>query len=517
MEPAAPAETDQKDALAEQVRAAVEPLLSAYGDAAVVVGVVSPEGPRFFGFGRVSDEFRVTPDEHTRFEIGSVTKVVIGLLLADMAERGEVLLDDAVQTYLPPELVVPGFVNRPITLLDLATHSSGLSELPWDMPYRRRERGEKVGEEETIGHPSGTQYTRERLAKALRKEALSQAPGSEYAYSSLGFGLLGIALSERAKTPLGPLLHERIFTPLGMHETHLYPEDARFDQRFAQGQNEAGRQTWFRSDEEALAACCGLRSSAFDLAKLVQVQLDNSEALAKAARWTQYPVRRSGWQGGYTYLERMGLGWHVMSRPRGRLYKFGRMSGYATLIDVDPAATRGVIVLAAHHTFPVAMVSDALLPRPVAEHDAHTRVLEAENAIQQPAIAQWEAGISLLGVAASHTKPSAGERVEVRLRFRAERPIARALTLSVHADGRAGRTLINHRPSLSTQAWPVGHVVEHVLSFVVPSDYPSTDAQLWFGWYDASGIVKLNDGAERVKGPAIEVLATAGADHRVGP
>ncbi len=80
------------------------------------------------------------------------------------------------------------------------------------------------------------------------------------------------------------------------------------------------------------------------------------------------------------------------------------------------------------------------------------------------------------------------ECVEVDLRFRADRPIARELTLSVHADGRAGRILINHRPSVSTQVWPVGHVVEHVLSFVVPNDYPTTDAQLWFGWYDASGI-----------------------------
>ena len=62
----------------------------------------------------------------TIFQIGSVTKVFTALLLADMAERGEVRLSDPAASYLPGFRVETG----PVTLADLATHTSGLPRLP---------------------------------------------------------------------------------------------------------------------------------------------------------------------------------------------------------------------------------------------------------------------------------------------------------------------------------------------------------------------------------------------------
>jgi serine-type D-Ala-D-Ala carboxypeptidase/endopeptidase len=64
------------------------------------------------------------------FEIGSITKVFTAILLADMADRGEVKLDDPVAMYLPADVRIPERSGRKITLLDLSTQSSGLPRMP---------------------------------------------------------------------------------------------------------------------------------------------------------------------------------------------------------------------------------------------------------------------------------------------------------------------------------------------------------------------------------------------------
>ena len=86
-------------------------------------------------------------DGDTVFEIGSITKVLTALILADMDERGEVTMADPVAKYLPASVKVPDYQGTPITLLDLATYTSGLPDLPdnfalnpldphsWILPY----------------------------------------------------------------------------------------------------------------------------------------------------------------------------------------------------------------------------------------------------------------------------------------------------------------------------------------------------------------------------------------------
>ena len=72
----------------------------------------------------------VAPDADTVFEIGSITKVFTSLILADMAVRGEVKLDDPVAKFLPPTVKVPERDGRKITLLDLSNQVSGLPRMP---------------------------------------------------------------------------------------------------------------------------------------------------------------------------------------------------------------------------------------------------------------------------------------------------------------------------------------------------------------------------------------------------
>src|SRR5438105_15552679 len=78
-----------------------------------------------------SDSLNNRPlDADTVFEIGSITKVFTALLFADMVVRGEVAPDDPAAKFLPGSIRMPDFEGAPITLLDLATYTSGLPRMP---------------------------------------------------------------------------------------------------------------------------------------------------------------------------------------------------------------------------------------------------------------------------------------------------------------------------------------------------------------------------------------------------
>src|SRR5690606_26095600 len=98
-----------------------EPLLSRAGDVGMVVGLIERDAAQ-----RVVPAGRASVDGNTLFEIASVTKVFTGVLLANMVERGEVRLDTPVADLLADSARIPRSDRKHITLVDLATHTSGL-------------------------------------------------------------------------------------------------------------------------------------------------------------------------------------------------------------------------------------------------------------------------------------------------------------------------------------------------------------------------------------------------------
>ena len=70
------------------------------------------------------------PPFDARFEIGSISKALVGVLAAEMAARGEVRLDEPMSALLPAGVAAPQISGAPITLADLLTHTSGLPRLP---------------------------------------------------------------------------------------------------------------------------------------------------------------------------------------------------------------------------------------------------------------------------------------------------------------------------------------------------------------------------------------------------
>jgi serine-type D-Ala-D-Ala carboxypeptidase/endopeptidase len=133
------------------------------------------------------------------FELGSITKAVTGLLLADAVVRGEVALDTTLDECLPGA--------RPLRLADLASHTSGLPRLP--LAFLRR-----AGFTNTTDPYAGT--TVEELVADLARVRVRRLRRRRY--SNFGAALLGQALAARAGVPYERLAQERVLRPLGIEE-----------------------------------------------------------------------------------------------------------------------------------------------------------------------------------------------------------------------------------------------------------------------------------------------------------
>ncbi len=67
----------------------------------IVVGIIDKDGPHYFNFGKKSDN-GAEANEHTIYEIGSITKVFTATLLSQQVIDGKLKLDDPIKNYLPP-------------------------------------------------------------------------------------------------------------------------------------------------------------------------------------------------------------------------------------------------------------------------------------------------------------------------------------------------------------------------------------------------------------------------------
>jgi D-alanyl-D-alanine-carboxypeptidase/D-alanyl-D-alanine-endopeptidase len=172
-----------------------------------VIGMLEGGTRRVLSYGCHSLEKIAAPDGDSVFEIGSITKVYTAMLLAEMARRGEVSLDEPVEDLLPQGTAVPKRRGQKIALRHLSTHCSGLPRMPDNFnadgpdPYRH--------------------YTVEDLYQFLSNHTLTCDVGTVEEYSNLGVGLLGHALACRAGKTYEALLRERVLEPLGLDSTAI--------------------------------------------------------------------------------------------------------------------------------------------------------------------------------------------------------------------------------------------------------------------------------------------------------
>jgi CubicO group peptidase (beta-lactamase class C family) len=327
----APADTAPKPT---DPRAAIAPLARSLIDGeyagGLVVAVISPAGPpQIFAWGETVRGNGKLPDGNTVFEIGSVSKVFTSLLLAELVIDKQLTLDTPVAKLLPPNAKLPAG-KRAITVLDLATHTSGLPRMPDNI------------------HPTDpgnpyADYTALDLFAFLATATLAHEPGTNFQYSNLGVGLLGQALARRGKVDWATLVAAQIARPLAMSST-MVTLSGNARARLAQGYDVDGdtAKPW---DLPTLAGAGALRSTALDMAAFVKAEIAASRAprsrIAKAMALTQTPQRS---QGTDESSGKIGLAWLI--KPDGTIWHNGETGGYHCLVAFRPARKLGVVVLA---------------------------------------------------------------------------------------------------------------------------------------------------------------------------
>jgi serine-type D-Ala-D-Ala carboxypeptidase/endopeptidase len=295
----------------------------------LVIGCRMGGAQRLVGSGRIRTGVPEVPDGGTIFELGSVTKVVTGLVLADLAAHGVVGLDDPLAGYLPASVAVPSSQGREITLGDLASHVGGLPRLPRGM----------LGRWLADRHDPYAGLSVQDVHDSLARTRLRRRPGQRARYSNLGAGLLGQALEQAAGQPYERLVRERICLPLGMVDTVVVPSVEQAA-RVAVGHTRRGRPVP-RFEIPALPGAGALRSTATDMLRFLEANLDPAGTpLAAQLEGIQQPRHRMG-RG-----IQVGLGWLLVRSPGPAgplLWHNGGTNGFRSFVGV--ARDRGVAVV----------------------------------------------------------------------------------------------------------------------------------------------------------------------------
>ena len=310
-----------------RIAAHVQPLIDAELVSGIVVGVVDAGRREVYGFGK--GPAGKAPDGGTLFELGAVTKIYTGLLLADSVQRREVDLDTPVAELLPPGVTVPTRDKLAITLRQLALHSSGLPPLPPSL-------------QTASDNPFGA-YRENQLYQDLIRTQLVHPPGSRILFSEYGAGLLGHALGLKIGGGYAKALDGRVLQPLELKSTFfVVPKDAAA--RLATGTND-NLEPVAAWTYDALAGADGLISSVRDQLTFVEAQLDaeagSKGALRPAMRLThETQLERTG--------DNEGIGWQIDSA--GRYWQNGSTGGYHAFVGFDPKTRRGIAILASTRT-----------------------------------------------------------------------------------------------------------------------------------------------------------------------
>jgi D-alanyl-D-alanine-carboxypeptidase/D-alanyl-D-alanine-endopeptidase len=305
------------------------------GSTGMVLVVVRDDQIFFRGYGQTAPNSRQFPTQDSLLRLCSLTKIFTTDVLTKLVADKTVRLDDPLQRYAPAGTVVPKRA-RPITLADMATHTSGLP----------RELGNAPPNTPHFTFPD--YHTRWRW---LQNQRLRSTPGTAALYSNVAFDFLGDALQSAAHKQYAALLAERTLNPLHMQHTTFFPNAEQCGHLLVSAHDDGPCIA-----TEATAGSSGLYSTADDMAiwlkYLLRIGRPGIPAQDASAQAVYILPSNLVSQRGLDHAGEptgVGLGWiHILSidSPSHILEKTGGGAGFETYIAINHSR-RTAIFLAA--------------------------------------------------------------------------------------------------------------------------------------------------------------------------
>lgn len=293
------------------------------------------------------------------FWIASMTKPMTAMALMMCVEEGKLSIDDPVEKHLPefkgqmlvveksPERVVLQKPQRPVTIKDLLTHTSGLiGKLPGVDPM------------DTL--------TLKGAVVGYAVSPLQFEPGSKWQYCNPGINTLGRLVEVASGKPFAQFMQERFFTPLGMKDTTFWPDENQIQRIAKSYRPKADKSGLEETTVQALSqnlsdrnrmplAAGGLFSCAADLAKMYQMVLNggtlNGHRFLKEETLKLMTTNQTGdLKVSFSDGMHMGLGFHIVNTPMGVTESlspgsFGHGGAYGTQAWMDPVRKLGIVLL----------------------------------------------------------------------------------------------------------------------------------------------------------------------------
>jgi serine-type D-Ala-D-Ala carboxypeptidase/endopeptidase len=290
----------------------------------IAIALIDKNGVEYYNLGVRSLKGKEPVNEHSVFEIGSITKTFTGTLLADAVLKGKMKLEDSLQKYLPAGIKAPRRNGEFITLVHLANHTSSLPRMPDNF---------------RPANPKNpfADYTEQQLYDFLNNYQLTRDIGSQYEYSNYAQGLLGHTLAKASALSYEELMVSVVAKPLNMQDTRVTMNE---NMNLAVGHaGETAVENW---DFIAFAGAGAIRSTAADMVKYLQANMGLTKTkLYPALELAQKHSRVEG------NVPMVGLGWHSqVIDDQEIIWHNGGTGGYRTFVGFVKGLSKGVVVLA---------------------------------------------------------------------------------------------------------------------------------------------------------------------------
>jgi len=289
----------------------------------VAIGVIDGKRRQTIYLGHRDGGKSAPPDDDSRFEIGAVSEIFAGLLLAQAAVDRTVRLHDPLGGLLAPGFPFADPALAKASLESLATQRAGLPSRPANLfpanladPY--------------------ADYATEDLFACLALEGSVDLTTPAPDYSVLNIGLLGTLLGRAYATPYADVLSTRVLAPLGMAHTGFG------DERLLTGHARGDVAPHWHYG--VLGAAAGLRASLPDLLAFLQYNLTPEQSPLRPALLLARQPRADG------ASDALGFGWKVREVASDGatwplVWRASDTAGFSSFIGFRTDKQRGIVLL----------------------------------------------------------------------------------------------------------------------------------------------------------------------------
>jgi serine-type D-Ala-D-Ala carboxypeptidase/endopeptidase len=201
----------------EEVDSFISPLITYNLSRGIVVVLVDRNGYVWYSYGGSDPRTGIPVDNTTLFDIGSISKTMTGILIADSDLNDKFTLSTPINSWFGGDYNLPGDGANEITGIDLVTHQSGLPRTPEKFSEVNPADSEADQIEESMQHFQT--MTADDTYREISNSTLLAPPGYQYLYSNLGGAIAGDVVARAENKSYSDLFTDKIVRTLKMTST----------------------------------------------------------------------------------------------------------------------------------------------------------------------------------------------------------------------------------------------------------------------------------------------------------